>query len=92
MVNIVLNVKWRNVAWVWVGLVCLVMGVWVVGQWVVGDISFRKMYGLYGLKHHIVEISQMRTDGPEAPLTIFSVTRRSRSDSRYLLTESLTDR
>ena len=57
MVNIVLNVKWRNVAWVWVGLVCLVMGVWVVGQWVVGDISFRKMYGLYGLKHHIVEMS-----------------------------------
>ena len=28
----------------------------LVGQWIVGVISFQKMYGLYGLKHHIVEI------------------------------------
>ena len=41
----------------WVVLVYLVMGQWVVGQWIVGDISFQKMYGLYGLKHHMVEIS-----------------------------------
>ena len=34
------------------------MGEWSVGQWIVGVISFQKMYGLYGLKHHIVEISQ----------------------------------
>ena len=34
-----------------------VMGEWSVGQWIVGVISFQKMYGLYGLKHHIVEIS-----------------------------------
>ena len=34
-----------------------VMGEWSVGQWIVGIISFQKMYGLYGLKHHIVEIS-----------------------------------
>ena len=36
----------------WVVLVYLVMGEWAVGQWIVGDISFQKMYGLYGLKHH----------------------------------------
>ena len=34
-----------------------VMGEWSVGQWIVGVISFQKMYGLYGPKHHIVEIS-----------------------------------
>ena len=33
-----------------------VMGEWPVGQWIVGVISFQKMYGLYGLKHHIVDI------------------------------------
>ena len=32
------------------------MGEWSVGHWIVGVISFQKMYGLYGLKHHIVEI------------------------------------
>ena len=26
-------------------------------EWIVRVISFQKMYGLYGLKHHIVEIS-----------------------------------
>ena len=39
-----------------------VMGGWTVGQWIVGIISFQKMYGLYGLKHHIVEISGNVTD------------------------------
>ena len=34
-----------------------VMGEWSVGQWIVGVMSFQKIYGLYGLKHHIVEIS-----------------------------------
>ena len=33
-----------------------------MGQWIVGVISFQKMYGLYGLKHHIVEISEDVTD------------------------------
>ena len=33
-----------------------VMGEWAVGQWIVGVMSFQKMYCLYGLKHHIVEI------------------------------------
>ena len=34
-----------------------VMGEWAVGHWIVGVTSFQKIYGLYGLKHHIVEIS-----------------------------------
>ena len=34
-----------------------VMGEWPVSQWIVGVISFQKIFGLYGLKHHIVEIS-----------------------------------
>ena len=35
------------------------LGEWSVGQWIVGVISFNKVYGLYGLKHHIVEMRQM---------------------------------
>ena len=34
----------------------------VMGEWIVGVMSFQKMYGLYGLKHHIVEISGDVTD------------------------------
>ena len=34
-----------------------VMGEWAVGYWIMGVTSFQKIYGLYGLKHHIVEIS-----------------------------------
>jgi len=34
----------------------------LVGLWIVGVISFQKMYGLYGLKHHIVEKSGDVTD------------------------------
>ena len=33
-----------------------VMGEWAVGYWIVGVTSFHKIYGLYGLKYHIVEI------------------------------------
>ena len=44
-----------------VGLVW-VMDEWSVGQWIEGVIIFQKMYGLYGLKHHIVEISGDVTD------------------------------
>ena len=45
-----------------------VIGEWAVGYWIVGVTSFQKIYGLYGLKHHIVEISGdvtkvLRTDG-----------------------------
>ena len=39
-----------------------VMGEQSVSQWILGVISFQKMYGLYGLKHHIVEISGDVTD------------------------------
>ena len=47
------------------------MGEWKVGQWIVGVISFQKIFGLCGLKHHIVEIrwdvtlvhGQRTTDG-----------------------------
>ena len=34
----------------------------LVGLWIVGVISFQKMYGLYGLKHYIVEKSGDVTD------------------------------
>ena len=33
------------------------MGEWAVGYWIVGVTSFQKIYGLYGLEHHKVEIS-----------------------------------
>ena len=32
-----------------------VMGEWWVGQWIVGVISFQKIFGLCGLKGHIVD-------------------------------------
>ena len=35
------------------------LGEWSVGYCILGVISFQKMYGLYGLKHHIVEMSPM---------------------------------
>ena len=63
---------WRNgqVRWVLCGFggsggSVWVMGEWSVGQWIVGVISFQKMYGLYGLKHLIVEISGDITDADE---------------------------
>ena len=40
----------------------LVMNEWSVGQWIVGDMDFQKMYGLFGLKHHIVKINGDVTD------------------------------
>ena len=33
-----------------------VMGEWAVGHWIVGILSFQKIYGLYGLKHHTVDL------------------------------------
>ena len=33
----------------------MVMGDWLVGQWIVGVKSFQKVFGLCGLKGHIVE-------------------------------------
>ena len=33
-----------------------VRGEWAVGHWIVGILSFQKIYGLYGLKHHTVDL------------------------------------
>ena len=33
----------------------MVSGEWKVGQWIVGVIRFQKIFGLYGLKGHMVE-------------------------------------
>ena len=56
--------------------------VWVmdelaVGNWIVGVTIFQKIYGLYGLKHHIVEISgdvtkARRTDGQQGKIELLS--------------------
>ena len=32
------------------------IGEGAVGYWIVGVTSFQKIYGLYGLKHHIMEV------------------------------------
>ena len=61
------------------------MGEWSVGQWIVGVISFQKMYGLYGLKHHIVEISGDVTD---AGRTNEQTTREDRA-TQLLICEKL---
>ena len=46
-----------------------VMGECLVGQWIVGVISFQKVYGLYSLKHHIVEkmLDVTQCDGQQTP-------------------------
>ena len=35
------------------------VGEWTVGQWKVGVTSFQKIYGLYGLKHHTIDLLSM---------------------------------
>ena len=62
-------IKWRNgqVRWVLGGFggsggSVWLMGEWSVGQWIVDVRSFQKIFGFYGLKHHIVEISGDVTD------------------------------
>ena len=40
----------------WYGGSVWVVGEWAVGQWIVGVTSFQKIFGLCGLKCHIVEI------------------------------------
>ena len=58
------KIKWKNgqVRWVFGGFggSVWVVSEWSVDQWIVGVLCFQKMYGLYGLKHHIVEMSPMR--------------------------------
>ena len=41
----------------WYGGSVWVMGEWVVGSLIVGVTSFQKIYGLYGLKHHTMDIN-----------------------------------
>ena len=48
-----------------------------MGQWVVGVISFQKIFGLCGLKHHIVDISgdvtnAGKTDGQQVKIELLS--------------------
>ena len=90
LVSIAKNViKWRNGQVRWVlggsGGSVWVMGEWSVGQWIVGVISFQKMYGLYGLRHHIVEISGDVTD-PDKQTT--TTTREYRA-TQLLICEKL---
>ena len=54
------------------------IGEWAVGYWIVGVTSFQKIYGLYGLKHHIVEISG---DVTKAGRTDGRTNERTRKDS-----------
>ena len=46
-----------------------VMGEWAVVYWIVGVTSFQKIYGLYGLKHHILEkhgdVTKVGRDGTD---------------------------
>ena len=46
-----------------------VMGEWAVGHRVVGIMSFQKIYGLYGLKHHTVDLLSCRFLAPTNGLT-----------------------
>ena len=39
-----------------------------MGQWIVGVMSFQKMYSFYGLKHHILKISEDVTDAGQTGL------------------------
>ena len=51
-----------------------VMGEWAVGHWIVGVTSFQKIYGLYSLKHHIVEMLPRRdgTDNQQGKIVLLS--------------------
>ena len=45
------------------------MGEWAVGHWIVGIMSFQKIYGLYGLKHHTVDLLSCTDPDFSCPLT-----------------------
>ena len=51
-----------------------VIGEWAVGYWIVGVTSFQKIYGLYGLKHFIVEISGdvTKAEGQQGKIQLLS--------------------
>ena len=65
-----------------------VMGEWSVGQWIVGVMRFQKMYGLYGLKYHIVEISGDVTDAGRDKQTNKQTTSKDRA-TQLLICEKL---
>ena len=56
---------------------------WSMVQWIMGVVSFQKMYGLFGLKHHLVEISG---DGTDAGRTEEQTTREE-SATQILICE-----
>ena len=64
------------------------MGECTVGQWIVGVISFQKIFGLYGLKHHIVEISGDVTDAGRDKRTNKQTTSKDRA-TQLLICELL---
>ena len=72
-------IKW--VKWVFGGSggSVWVMGEWSVGQWIVVVISFQKMYGLYGLKHHTVEMLPCGTYGRRRTTTNDEQTREDKA-------------
>ena len=61
---------------------------WVMGEWPMGVMSFQKMYGLYGLKHHIVEISGDVTDAGRDKRTNKQTTSKDRA-TQLLICEPL---
>ena len=63
-----------------------VMGEWSVGQWIVGVISFQEMYGLYGLKHHTVEINgdvTMRTDDEQVNIVLLTYSVNGQCETEF---------
>ena len=69
-----------------------VMGDWAVGQWILGVTSFKKIFGLCGLKCHIVEIwrdvtfeDRGRTDGRTDNGNVNIVLESAKQDSQYAL-------
>ena len=52
---------------------------WAVGHWIIGVTSFQKIYGLYGLKHHIVDISGDVTKAGRDGRTDGQTTRKDRA-------------
>ena len=43
------------------------MGEWSVSQWILGVMRFQKIFGLYSVERHIVEISGDVTDADGQP-------------------------
>ena len=59
-----------------------VIGEWAVGHWIVGVMSFQKIYGLYGLKHHTVDLLSCRFLAPTNGLTNRGIPRGPRGPKK----------